>query len=244
VKTPHAIACAAAVAALLAATPARGADLTTLPALNQAEFRLLSEDLGAALSYKPLIPAEALGLPGFDLGVAIGATSLKSPVLLSKAAANASVPTTLPVPSARLTLGLPWNIDVGAMYARVPDVSMSVIGGELRWAVLPGSTLLPAVALRAAATRLQGVDQLEVATNSVDLSISKGFVMLTPYGGVGQVWVTATPDRSRVPNLREEKFTQTKFFAGVNVNLGINMAFELDSTGGITTYSAKVGLRF
>lgn len=239
-----ALALAATAAAIFTAAAPHAAEITTLPSLSQSEFRLLSEDLGAALSYKALIPAEALGVPGFDLGVAVSATSLATPVLLSKAAGNASVPTTLPVPTARLTLGLPWNVDVGAMYARVPDVSMNLIGGELRWAFLPGSTLLPAVAVRAAATRLQGVDQLEVGTRSLDLSISKGFVMFTPYGGVGRVWVTSTPDRTQVPNLREESFTQTKFFAGVNVNLGVNMAFELDRTGGITTSSAKFGLRF
>jgi hypothetical protein len=236
-----------ALAAGMLIAPIGGAwasDLNTLPALNQAEFKLLSEDLGAALSYKPLIPSEALGVPGFDLGLALTGTQLKNAVLLSKASNNVSVPTTLPIPTLRLTLGLPLNIDIGAQYARVPDVKMNVVGGELRWAILPGSTILPAVAIRGSMTRLQGVDQLKLATNAVDLSVSKGFVMLTPYAGVGQVWVTSTPDRTLVPTLVEEKFTQTKVFAGLNINLGINAVFEIDSTGGITSISAKAGFRF
>lgn len=236
-----------ALATAMLIAPVGGAwasDLNTLPALNQAEFKLLSEDLGAALSYKPLIPSEALGVPGFDLGLAVTGTQLKNAVLLSKASNNVSVPTTLPIPTLRLTLGLPLNIDIGAQYARVPDVKMNLVGGELRWAILPGSTILPAVAIRGSMTRLQGVDQLKLATNAVDLSISKGFVMLTPYAGVGQVWVTSTPDRALVPTLSEEKFTQTKVFAGLNINLGVNAVFEVDSTGGITSISAKAGFRF
>ena len=49
---------------------------------------------------------------------------------------------------------------------------------------------------------------------------------------------------SSAATLQEEKFTKAKFFAGVNVNLGVNFAFEYDNTGSISTYSAKVGFRF
>lgn len=235
---------ASAVALGLPLAAAHATEISTLPSLTQSEFRLLSEDLGAALSYKALIPAEALGLPGFDIGFAVSGTQLKNAVILSQAAGSSSVPTVLPVPTLRATVGLPLNLDISAMYAAVPDVKMNLIGGDLRWAVYGGSTAFPAVAIRAAMTKLQGVDQLKVDTTSVDVSISKGFLMLTPYAGVGQVWVKSTPDRTLVPTLTEEKFTQTKFFAGVNVNLGINLVFELDSTGSRQTFSIKGGLRF
>ncbi len=73
--------------------------------------------------------------------------------------------------------------------------------------------------------------------------------MFTPYGGIGQVWTKSTPQG--VPVLQEESFTQTKYYVGVNIFLGVNFAFEVDSTGGIvdstggiTSYGAKVGLRF
>jgi hypothetical protein len=36
----------------------------------------------------------------------------------------------------------------------------------------------------------------------------------------------------------------TKFFLGINVNIGVNFAFEYDNTGGINSYGAKVGFRF
>ncbi len=234
---------AAAVAAALA-TPlaAQAFDLDSLQQLNQAQFRLLSEDLGAVLSYKPLTPAEPLGVSGLDLGLAVTGTDLKNSQVLRLAASGKDVPTLLPLPTLRLHKGLPLNIDIGAQYAAVPGSNIKLWGGELRWAIIGGGTLMPAIAVRGAYTRLQGVDQLKVETRSADVSISKGFAMLTPYAGVGQVWITSTPQG--VPTLREEDFTATKAYVGVNINLGVNLVIEADSTAGVVSYGAKLGFRF
>ncbi len=230
--------------ALLAATPmtAMAYNLTTVNTLTQGEFRLLSEDLGAALSYKPIIPSEAMGITGFDIGVAASGTQLKNAVLLSKAANGDSVRTTLPLVSARVHKGLPANLDIGFVYTVVPSTDIRAYGGEFRWAILPGSTAVPAVAVRASGSKLTGVDQLGLTTYGVDVSVSKGFAIFTPYGGVGTVWVKSSPNG--IATLQEEKFNQTKLFAGVNINLGVNLAFEYDNTGSRSTYSAKVGVRF
>jgi hypothetical protein len=232
-----------ALAASSLALPARAAELNSLQLLSQAEFRLLSQDLGAALSFKPLIPAESMGITGFDAGVAVTGTRLASRAVWSKAAAGADVPSTLPVPTFRLHKGLPLDIDIGVSYAAVPSSNVKMIGGELRWAVLPGSALTPALALRASVNNLSGVDQLSLRTTSFDVSVSKGFALLTPYGGVGTVMVRSKPGAGT--SLSEEKFSQTKAFAGLNLNLGLsNFTFEGDRTGGISSYGVKYGLRF
>ncbi len=231
-----------AAAVALTGAAAHAAELNTIGRLSQEEFRLLSEDLGATLSFKPLIPSEALGTTGFDLGVAATATRIQNGVILSKASNNEAVSTTLTAPSLRLHKGLPWNIDVGFVYTSVPDLPYTSYGGEVRWAFLPGSTVLPAVAVRGAFTGTSGVDQLKLSTTSLDLSVSKGIAMFTPYGGVGMVWVSSKPNVG--PTLTEEKFTLTKVFAGVNINLGLNLAFEVDSTGGATSYGVKAGIRW
>lgn len=231
-----------ALAGSLAPVAASAYDITSLQTLTQGEFRLLSEDLGAALSYKPVVPSEAMGITGFDLGVALTGTKLKNPVLLSKAANGATVRTTMPLATLRAYKGLPFNLDVGASYTVVPGTGIRVYGGEFRWAILPGSVALPAVALRASGSKLTGVDQLSFSTYGADVSVSKGFAIFTPYGGVGQVWVRSTPDSATT--LQAETFGQTKFFAGVNINVGVNLCFEYDNTGSISSYSAKVGFRF
>ena len=208
----------------------------------QAEFRLLSEDLGAALSYKPLSPAEPLGITGFDIGISATATSLENVAVLEKVTSS-SAPATVVVPRIQAVKGLPLNFDIGASYSAVPGSNIRLIGVEVKYAILAGSVATPALAIRGSYTRLSGVEQLNFNTKGIDISVSKGFTVVTPYVGLGAVWVTSTPNN--IPGLTEEKFRESKIFGGVNLNFGLfNMAFEADKTGDATSYGAKVGLRF
>jgi len=235
---------AAAVAFALTGTGAwaSGFTIDSLQNLSQSEFHQLSQDLGAALSYKPMEPAESLGIIGVDLGLGLTGTTLANTSAVQKAVSNATVFNTLPVPTLRAVKGLPYNVDVGVIYSRVPSSGINLYGGELKWAFLPGGIALPAVAVRAAVTRLNGVSQLGFETVSADISISKGFVFLTPYGGVGTVRSRSATDG--LP-LKQENINQAKVFAGLDMNLGItNLVVEADSTGGIHSYSLKAGLRF
>ena len=234
---------AAAPLFLAAAAPSQAADdIDSLQLLSQREFRLLSEDLGAALSFKSMIPSESLGVTGFDVGVSVTGVRLKHRDLFERASAGGDVPATLPLASVRIHKGLPYGLDIGAAYSTVPGSNVGVIGGEVRWAFIEGGVAIPAVALRGAATKLLGVDQLDLETTSLDISVSKGILNVTPYGGVGRVWVRSTPDG--VPGLTRESFSQNKLFAGVNVFLGFNLAFEVDRTGDTTRYGLKGGFRF
>ena len=234
-----------AAAAMLAAVPMASQaadDIDSLQLLNQREFRLLSEDLGSALSFKSMIPSEALGVTGFDVGITLTGSKLRHSDLLERASSGADIPSVLPIPTIRIHKGLPFGIDIGASYGAVPGSDIGVLGGELRWAFIEGSAAIPAVAVRGTVTRLTGVDQLSLRTSSLDLSISKGILNLTPYGGVGRVWTSSTPEG--VPGLAKESFSQNKVFAGVNVFLGFNLAFEVDRTGDVTSYGMKGGFRF
>lgn len=222
--------------------PAQAANLDALNLLSQSDFRLLSEDLGAALSYKPLIPAEPLGVTGFDLGIEVTATKLENAAIFDNAVTG-TAPDTLYLPKLHVHKGLPFGFDIGASYAAVPDSNIKVWGAEVRYAILKGSTATPALAVRGSYSALEGVDQLKLTTTGVDVSISKGFAMFTPYAGVGRVWVRSTPDSST--GRTEEDFDLNKVFVGVNMNLAvINIAVEGDKTGDATSYGIKFGWRF
>jgi hypothetical protein len=221
---------------------ASGFDIVSLQNLSQSEFHDLAQDLGAAFSYKPMAPADTLGPLGFDIGAALTGTTLVNTAPLQKAVSNSSVFTTLPAPSIRAIKGLPYNVDIGAFYSRVPSSNVNLYGGEIKWAVLPGDIALPAVAIRGTATRLNGVSQLGFESFSADVSISKGFTVLTPYAGIGEVRSLSSTDG--LP-LKQVNLTQGKVFGGASFNLGLaNLDLEADSTGGIHSYSAKVGVRF
>jgi hypothetical protein len=44
--------------------------------------------------------------------------------------------------------------------------------------------------------------------------------------------------------LKEEDVDESVVFAGVNINLGVNLGFEVNKTAGVTNYSGKIGIRF
>jgi hypothetical protein len=224
---------------------ASAADFTQLGSIGQANFRLLSEDFGSALSYKSVQPADPLGITGFDVSVEATSTDISKSGAVLKTATNGAVDITrMIVPKLHVSKGLPFGIDISASMASVPSTDIKLFGGELRYAIIKGGLAIPAVAIRAAMSSMTGVPELDFNTKSLDISISKGILMFTPYAGVGQVWVTSTP-KGTAANLSEEAFTQSKVFAGVNINLGLmNFALEGDNTGGASSGTFKFGFRW
>ena len=223
------------------AAPAWAFDFDRLQNLAQQDFRLLSEDLGAALSYHPQTPTEPLGTTGFDLGLALTLSKVSNKDQLSRASSD-SVPSYLPIPTLRANKGLPLGIDLGLMYSTIPGSDISLWGGEARWAFIRGNVAAPAVGIRGTFTRLTGVDELDMTTKGLDISASKGFAVFTPYIGIGRTWIRSTP---HVGMLTEEKFALTKFFFGTGFKLALfYMNAEVDRTGDSTAYSLKAGVRF
>ena len=236
---------------LLMAVPAMAKVTFRLPTdFTQDDFKNLSRDLGLAISYVPLAPAEPLGgvLPGFDIGVEVTGVSYdKNASYIQKSVTNPSdLPSYIPEAKAHVQVGLPViPIDLGIVYGAAPGSDVKLVGYELKWAILKGSTVSPAVAIRGAYTKLSGIDVFDISTKSLDLSISKGFAMLTPYAGIGEVWITSTPN-TNVPliPLTKEDITETKGFVGCKLSLGlINFVAEADFAT-VNAYSLRMNLHF
>ena len=223
------------------AQPVWAANINLGMIVTQSDFKAISEDMGSALSYKAITPPTPLGITGFDLGLEVSSTKVQN----SQPWINAtgSSVSNLIVPKLHIYKGLPLNFDIGAFYSIVPGTNIKLYGGELRYAILEGGVASPAVGIRGALTKLSGVSQLAFSTKSLDVSISKGFAIFTPYAGIGYVWVDSNPDAATT--LKEETFRQNKVFVGGNFNFGItNLALEYDKTGLAPTYSVKLGFRF
>jgi hypothetical protein len=215
-------------------------NITNLNLLTQSQFKQFAEDLTAATSYKAIIPAEPLGITGFDVGAELSVVRLQHGDLWKTV--SGSEVNNLPIPRLHAHKGLPLGIDVGVSYTAIPNSNIKLIGGELRYALIEGNMAVPAVAVRGSFSKLSGVDQLDLNSYGADISVSKGFTIFKPYGGVGVVRSNADP---KVAGLAKESFTHNKVFAGLNINFGLpNLAFEIDKTGGTTSVSAKAGLRW
>jgi len=227
---------------LAAVAPVFASDkIDRIDQLGQSEFRALSEDLGAAFSYKAVVSVEATGVAGFDLGAEVTATKLQHRAAWDQASSG-SAPPTLYIPKVHAHKGLPGGFDVGASYATAPTSDINVVGAELRYALVRGDAVTPAVGLRATYTRLNGVDQLDLVTRGLDIGVSKGFALVTPYAGVGRIWVDSSP--RDVATLTDENFSENKYYLGARLNLGLgSVTFEGDRTGTTTSYSVKLGVR-
>jgi len=224
------------------ALPAWAQDINRIQVLSQEEFKLLSEDLAGALSYRPLVPTTPLGTTGFDIGVALTLARPANTEVLERATSS-DAPSNIPVPTLRAHKGLPLGFDIGVLYAQIPDSNIRYYGGELRYAIFSGGIATPAVGLRANFTKVSGIEQMEFSTRGVDLSLSKGFVAATPYAGVGYVWAKSDPRGNG--GLAAEDVGMGKFFVGMGFNFVLtNFVIEADRTGQVSALSAKVGLRF
>ena len=128
-----------------------------------------------------------------------------------------SAPGLVPVPKLHAIVGLPMGIDIGGVYSHIPGSDISLIGGSVKYTVIKDSLTLPAIAVRGAYTQVSGISELDFNTKSLDLSISKKLPTITPYAGIGQVWINSEP--GTVTGLADESFSQTKYFAGARFKL-------------------------
>ena len=208
--------------------------------LDQRTFEMLARNLSAATHYKGVIPAESLGVLGLDVGFELSTTEIDQDVfdLASDGSFEADA---LVLPRIHAHKGLPFGLDVGAFLSAIPDTDLSVVGAELRLSLARGSILKPAIALRGSYSQIQGIADFELNNTALELTISKGFLFFTPYGGVG---VVRTNAEANFGNLEDENFTQEKMFIGATLNAGLGLTVEADRTGDFTTFSAKFGLRF
>ena len=233
-----------ALVAALAMAPgaafAGDVDLDIQPGATQADFHDVAKDLAGALAYKSVSPAEATGIAGFSIGV-VGTwvdTSHKD------AWENLTGEDVDGVPMVGINLqkGLPFGIDVGASYTAVPSSDANLFGAEVRWALLEGSTVTPAIAFRGTYSTLSGVDDIEYDSYGTDVSISKGFGPLTPYAGVGYQWSKFEADDQF--GLDDEKPDGSRFFVGLRLTALLGFTPEYEHVNGNDVFNLRIGFAF
>jgi hypothetical protein len=230
----------ASLALAIGVLPAHAADFTSLGSLTQDEFKRLSQDLGAAFSYKGVTPATPLGALGFDVGVEVTQTRLESSSVFARAGAGSH--SDLVIPKLHVNKGIFGGLDIGAFVGGASEIGATLYGGDIRYAFIDDSLTTPAVALRLSGTKASGLGDLSIGTGAADIVVSKKFTMLTPYVGGGLVRVQSTAHGTA---LADASFNKGRAFGGLNVNLiGFNFAIEAEKMGGNTSLSAKVGMRF
>ena len=230
---------------LVASLPSRagGSDIALPAGFGQATFNTLVEELGTAVAYNSVAPAESMGITGFDIGVVIGSVDLDATVWDPVVSDN-SAPSSLIVPKLIVRKGLPFGVDLGVSYVSIPDSNVTIMGGEIRKSLLEGSTVMPAISLSLHTSSLSGVDDLDISTYGIDVGISKGFAMFTPYASVGLIWLDGS-ENTTLLTLQDYDDSMTRSSVGVKIGFMPIMSLTLQANMAETnSYNMKLSLDF
>ena len=202
---------------------------------SQAGFNAFSSELGGAMVYRAVAPADPLGITGFDIAVEATNASFGGDAVI--------------IPKIKLQKGLPGKFDISGYYTMLPTAGIAGIGADgtaygtaLSYAIWEGGVAKPALAIRGSytATDIPGV--ISANTTGIDLTISKGIVLLSPYAGVGLVNISTTDKTATWSGYSAQ---ETRYFFGANLNLKImDIAFESGTTGDNQFTTFKMGFRF
>ena len=89
------------------------------------------------------------------------------------------------------------------------------------------------------------MDDLDASTYGLDVSVSKGFGPLTPYAGLGQVWIKTGENVNDTILDRDDVSTSaTKLFAGAKLKiLLLGIVLQADFSD-VQMYSARANISF
>lgn len=173
--------------AVVTAVPCAG-EIRFEPQFTVSELTELSEAIGDALAFPNLGPAAASGVTGFEILAAGGGPRVDSSSSWWRYGVQGSTTAGLMAGGRGIIRkGLPLRLDVGAQYGTL--LGERFWGVEARWALLEGGVIEPGLAVRASYSRLEPSDVMQVEVSEVQLVLSKGFTLLTPYvaGGYRRV---------------------------------------------------------
>ena len=243
----HAVVTLATAASLGSINIAQAADdIDSIALLPQAGFLALSEDLGGAIAYRSVSPAEPLGITGFDLGIEVTNSKMNNSDEWLAAISTGDELDNILMPRVHLHKGLPMGFDIAAFYTGSSNSNVDVTGAQLRYAIVEGGVAMPAIGVRLTYSKLDGIDDLEMDTQGAELAISKGFAFLTPYASVGTVRVTSTPGgAAKLAGLVEVEFSLNRSNVGLNMNFTLlNIVLDYDKTGDVNSSTLKFGFRW
>jgi hypothetical protein len=229
---------------LLFSISAFAKDIEFSGSMTNSDFKDFTKELGTAIQFNPMGPAEPLGITGFDISLELSAVDIGNDKDYWKNMSDDNDPASyLIFTRLHAQKGLPYNIDIGAMYEAAADSNIQAFGLELKWAILDGSAATPAVAVRTSYSQLTGVDDLSLNTIGADVLISKGILMFTPYAGLSVASVNSSEDSDKV-DLDNVHTAIYNGLIGVQASLTI-LSFKAEvSIGEIPKYNFSVGLKF
>jgi hypothetical protein len=209
-------------------------------------FDIFSRLVALGIYATPVELARAGGLLSFDIGAAVTALPIDTNEAYWQniVTEDFTVSDYVPVPRIVASKGLSF-VTVSGSYAKIPDSDITVYGGALDVPIINGGLLRPTLAVRAAYSQLDGVENYELRTYGAEVFLSKGFGPITPYGAIGRARSDAegiitggNPGTLYVP-LRDQHDVN-RYTVGVRLSLLIPKIVLEATQAEERSYSAKI----
>ncbi len=139
------------------------------------------KSLGVAIANKALLPAETLGVTGFDVSLTNNATFIRAfdaddPTAWQRVSTDGDPTRVIWVPSLGVRKGLPFSLEVGGNVGYLAFSRQTVVGGYGRWALIEGyRSFAPDLAVQVGYTRYVGNDELQMGV--MDASATIGYTL-------------------------------------------------------------------
>lgn len=229
---------------LLSATAFAG-EFQIMPTLTQSQFSDLISDIGLAVTPTPNSPAEPLKLLGFDVAVESQLTTIDDGAdRWENSWDGASVDNTIWANRIHIQKGLPFGVDLGVSYTKGVNIEFNAVTLEAKYAFLKGSVVTPAVSAKVAYTKVFGLEDINLQTGLAGLYISKGFLILTPYAGIEDVYTVASDDTAY--SLDDEQANAIRGMVGLQVCPFPFVVFNVEAAkgGNVNQFGVKAAIRF
>lgn len=249
--------------------PTQAATPPQLQNLSLPQVDSVFEVFGADLIFRPLEPASShVDIFGLSFGVVAGVTSTK------KVKDQISAVTINQIPAGDIYVGLhgPFGLalELGFIPALdVKDITLEQYGGDLKWTInkvffgdiLPFDIALRGMYAGARVTYKQTISGIAdvIGYNTTlygfNLSVSKQFLFIEPYVGLGWVGQEAKLSNTgtlqlfntavSLTNTLEKNLSSVWFYGGAQIHLFFaNITAEYSNTFGVPTYAGKLGFKF
>lgn len=225
---------AAAVFSLLA-TPAFAAernDVIIYPGstpsdwLTGTQYRKLITEHGLLISSKTIAPSNTLGVNGFDAGfeMTVGIIHGQDEYWKKATKNGDGVPRVFAVPTLRVRKGFPFSLEGGMTVSYLPLTQQQVLGGQFRFALHEGFSLVPDVAIQLSYDEYIGNEQL-------DMNIKTGTASL------GYTWAFGD-----IPGLNTGRVSAWVSYGKLSVDSQVNLtAIDFADTAERDAFLATIG---
>jgi hypothetical protein len=160
------------------------------PEITQQEFSRFSRVLAQGIYPTPVQPAGASSLLRFDVGLAVSGININTGDSYWQRAIGEEFSyeygSYVGVPRLVVMKGL-GIVTISGTYAKMADSDISMYGGTIDVPIMGGGFVTPTIALRAAYSQVNGVDDYDQKVYGLEAFIGKGFGPVTPYAGWGRM---------------------------------------------------------